>query len=168
MTPELVAIRERLILDVDRIVATLDGLDAESAGWKPAPAASSLLAIARHVLGGTEQVVVLMSGGTFIRDRDREFLEPGDPDGIRALASEAKARIAVAFQAIDPASLDRAAAAPPTPAHPVQRRVPATWTGDARGQTVRDKLLERVAHVAEHAGHAELTRDLLAALRSSP
>jgi len=57
--------------------------------------------LARHVLGGTEQVATLLAGGVFDRDRDKEFLEPGTPDDIRALAAAAKPRIAATMDCED-------------------------------------------------------------------
>jgi ketosteroid isomerase-like protein len=161
VTPELRSIRDRIQRDLDRLVAALDGLDAEQASWKPVPDASTLLQLARHVLGGTEQVVTSLAGGMHERDRDREFLEPGTPEQVRAFAAAARERIAKAFESIDPDALDRPVTSPAAPKKPP--RVPAIWSGGGAGPSGRDKLLERVAHVAEHAGHAELTRDLLRA-----
>jgi len=159
--PELASIRDRLLRDFDRLFAALDGFNAADASWSPVPNGSSLVQLARHVLGGTEEVVTRLAGGTYARDRDREFLEPGTPEAAIASAKTARDRIAKAFESIDPARLDQPATPPAPRQTPAQ--VPAVWSGGGAGPTVRDKLLERIAHVAEHAGHAELTRDLLRA-----
>ena len=161
MDPELASIRDRLLRDFDRVIKALEGVDAAGASWKPLPDGSSLVQLARHVLGGTEEAVTRLAGGTFPRDRDREFLDPGTPEAAIAFAKTARERIAKAFESIDPAKLDQPATPPAPRQTPAQ--VPAVWSGGGAGPTVRDKLLERIAHVAEHAGHAELTRDLLRA-----
>ena len=101
-----------------------------------------------------------------MRDRDAEFLTPGEPGEMRAQAEGAKARIAAAFDALDPTRLGDERESPPSHSAPHQRVVAAAWTGNAGARTARELLLQQISHTAEHAGHAELTRDLAKARAS--
>ena len=159
MTPELRAIRDRFFTDIDRVIAALDDVDPADAAWSPVRDGASLLVLARHVLGGAEQIPAELARVAYTRDRDREFLDPGTPEEVRAAAAAAKERIDAAFEVIDPAVLEREAPTPAAPSAPP--KVPSVWSGRSRRRTGRDVLLERIAHIAEHAGHAELTRDLI-------
>ena len=142
--PEIEAFRGRLLRELDRITKTLDGLDEEAVNWKPkSPSANSLLVLATHALGAAEEHVVRQVGGKPItRSRDSEFAATGAATLVGQRAEEVKRRITDTLNGFDPARL-----------------------GDAREspfgeRTVRDWLVHAVAHASEHAGQAELTRDL--------
>ena len=162
---ELDAMRIRLLKDIDRTLDALDGLTDAEARWQPVESGSSVVVLAGHVLGSAENMLVRLSGGTYVRDRDAEFLTPGQPAEMRAAAEAVKGRIASAFAALDPATLGAEREAPPSHSAPTQRVVPSAWTGTAGAHTPREFLLQQISHTAEHAGHAELTRDLIKARR---
>ena len=163
LDPELASMRLRLFRDLDRVVEALEGLDAEQAAWKPLEAGSSLIVLVTHVFGSAENTLVQLAGQESSRDRDREFLAPWSVDSVRENAEEAKARMAAALDRLDPATLAAERSSPRSSARPLT--VPAVTTQHAGGRTVRDWLLQALAHAAEHAGHAELTRDLVRARR---
>jgi uncharacterized protein DUF664 len=135
-----------------RLLHTLEGLDEEAVNWKPAaPSANSLLVLVTHALASAEDHVVRRAGGKpVVRSRDAEFAAKGDASHLAARASEVKRRIDEALAGLE-GRLD-------------EEREPSleTWPGP---WTVRVALLHSIAHTAEHAGHAELTRDLYVANR---
>jgi uncharacterized damage-inducible protein DinB len=149
--PEVEAFRGRIKRELDRIVKALDGLDEEAVNWKPdAPSANSLLVLATHTLGAAEDHVVRqVAGKTITRSRDAEFAAKGSGEGLRARADEVKRRIDDALNGFDPARLGD------------ERDTPSGK------RTARDMLVHAVAHASEHAGQAELTRDLYRARSSA-
>ncbi len=149
--PEVEAFRGRIKRELDRIVKALDGLDEEAVNWKPnAPSANSLLVLATHTLGAAEDHVVRqVAGKTITRSRDAEFAAKGSAEGLRARAEEVKRRIDDALNGFDPARLGD------------ERDTPSGK------RTARDMLVHAVAHASEHAGQAELTRDLYRARGSA-
>jgi uncharacterized damage-inducible protein DinB len=149
--PEVEAFRGRIKRELDRIVKALDGLDEEAVNWKPnAPSANSLLVLATHTLGAAEDHVVRqVAGKTITRSRDAEFATKGSAEGLRARADEVKRRIDDALNGFDPARLGD------------ERDTPSGK------RTARDMLVHAVAHASEHAGQAELTRDLYRARASA-
>ena len=157
---ELDAMRTRLFKDIDRVVDALNDLSGADARWQPVESGTSVLVLARHVVGSAENMVVRLAGGTYVRDRDAEFLTPGEPGEMRARADAAKGRISAAFDALDPSTLGNDREAPPSHSAPNQRVVPAVWTASTGPRNARELLLQQISHTAEHAGHAELTRDL--------
>ena len=142
--PEVEAFRGRIKRELDRIVKALDGLDEDAVNWKPdAPAANSLLVLATHALGAAEDHVVRqVAAKTVVRSRDAEFATKGSAEGLRVRADEVKRRIDDALNGFDPGRLGD------------ERDTPSGK------RTVRDMLVHAVAHASEHAGQAELTRDL--------
>ena len=142
--PEVEAFRGRIKRELDRIVKALDGLDEDAVNWKPdAPAANSLLVLATHALGAAEDHVVRqVAAKTVVRSRDAEFAAKGSAEGLRVRADEVKRRIDDALNGFDPGRLGD------------ERDTPSGK------RTVRDMLAHAVAHASEHAGQAELTRDL--------
>jgi uncharacterized damage-inducible protein DinB len=151
VSSEIESFRGRLGRELDRIVKALEGLDDEAANWKPdAPSANTLLVLATHALGAAEDHVVRQAAGRPItRSRDAEFAARGSAAGIRARADEVKRRLDEALSGLDPARLGD------------ERETPSGK------RTGRDLLVHAVAHAAEHAGQAELTRDLYVAKRGS-
>ncbi len=132
---------------VDRIVACLDGLDAEQLDWRPPhPEANSLLVIATHVLANVEENVCEVIGGEAVgRVREEECAaHEGSAEAVRGRWEGLQGRIGATLVRAGPEALER------TYQHP--RR---------QGLTGREVLLVAVRHAAEHAGEAELTRMLL-------
>jgi uncharacterized damage-inducible protein DinB len=148
---EIEPFRRRLLRELDRVVGVLEGLDDSAVNWKPSAAGTnSLLVLATHTLGAAEDHVVRQAAGKLVtRVRDAEFAAVGSASGIRARADEVRRRIIDALDGLDPARLDD------------ERDTPSGK------RSARDQLVHAVAHAAEHAGQAELTRDLWLA-RTAP
>ena len=161
MDPELESIRRRLFRDIDRVAESLDGLDDAQIAWKPLGTGSSLIVLITHVVGSAQNTVVQLVGEESLRDRDSEFLAPWTAQSVRGEVEAAKARISAALDRLDLRTLDTEHAPPRTSSRPLT--VPAVSTQSAGAKTSRDFLLQMIAHAAEHAGHAELTRDLVRA-----
>ncbi len=131
----------------DQIVATLDGLEADELNWRPAgPETNSLFVLATHILGALDETLLgVLCGEPRSRDRDAEFV-----------ASEATAEAPVARWASLRAEIGERLAALPGEALDEVRQHPR------RGEvTGRDLLIFTAQHTAEHAAHAELTRQLI-------
>jgi hypothetical protein len=138
-----------IIGSIERIVACLDGLDAEQMNWKPtAQDTNSLYVLAVHTMANVEQAVLDVLGGeTIHRERDEEFIATGDSaDWIDQRWSALKPKVEQTLANVAPEALDK------DYEHP--RRGPMS------GLQV---LLVTATHAAEHVGHAEVTRDLLKA-----
>jgi uncharacterized damage-inducible protein DinB len=151
---EIESFRLRFEYEFDRLLETLADLDEEAANWKPpVPGANSLLVLLTHALASAEDNVVRRGAGkTVVRDRDAEFAASGGTAHLVARANEVRARIADALAGLE-GRLDEEREA-------TFGKWPARWT-------VRDSLLHAVSHTAEHAGHAQLTRDQYNARRGS-
>jgi hypothetical protein len=131
---------------IDRIVACLDGLGERDLNWKPIESANSLWVLATHVLGSAEENILgVVCGHPVQRNRDAEFVaKAASPEVIQKRWSELRERMAQGLENITSAALSREIA------HPRRGRMLG-----------RDALVSFASHAAEHAGHAELTRDLL-------
>jgi uncharacterized damage-inducible protein DinB len=141
--PEIETFRRRLLLELDRLVAALSDLTVDGANWRPIDRANSVLVLATHTFGAAEDHVLRQLCGQQIdRSRPAEFAATGDPRGFAAQAEATKRRIADALDVLDPKRLSEARDTPWGP------------------RTGRDTLVHAIAHAAEHAGQAELTRDL--------
>jgi hypothetical protein len=141
---------ERIVETVGRIFAALDGLSDEELSWKPpAPGTNSLSVLATHMMGTLQESVVHLLGGRPLdRDREAEFAAAGAGGAeLHARWERRKAELAAVFATLAPEALEREYTRP---------RSGAVWTG-------RRLLLHMAIHAGEHAGHAELTRDLLRA-----
>lgn len=161
LDPELESIGRRLFRDIDRVAESLDGLDDEQIAWKPLGTGSSLIVLITHVVGSAQNTVVQLVGEESLRDRDSEFLAPWTALSVRGEVEAAKARISAALERLDARTLGAEHAPPRVSSRPLT--VPAVSTQSAGAKTSRDFLLQMIAHAAEHAGHAELTRDLVRA-----
>jgi hypothetical protein len=159
LDPELESIRRRLFRDIDRVAEALDGLDSAQIAWKPLETGSSLIVLITHVVGSAQNTAVQLAGEDSLRDRDREFLAPWSASSFRGEVQAAKARISAALERLDARTLGAEHVPPRVSSRPLT--VPAVSTQSAGAKTTRDFLLQMVAHAAEHAGHAELTRDLV-------
>jgi uncharacterized damage-inducible protein DinB len=127
------------------MVRKLDGLTEEQARWKPAPAANSLLNLIVHLTGverGWFQGTI--AGLQVDRDRDAELAElPGSvtiSTAVTAYRQEWEASNEIARTA---ASLDDLV------------------KGGERDRSVRWVLLHLIEETARHAGHADITRELI-------
>jgi hypothetical protein len=151
---EIESFRRRFSHEFDRLLGTLDGLDEEAVNWKPAaPSANSILVLVTHALASAEDHVVRRAGGKpVVRSRDAEFAAKGDASKLATRADEVKRRIDETLAELDGRLGDER--------EPSFDNWPGTWN-------VRDTLVNSIAHTAEHAGHAELTRDLYVAQRGS-
>jgi hypothetical protein len=151
---EIESFRLRFEFEFDRLLRTLEGLNDEAINWKPAaPSANSLIVLATHALASAEDHVVRRGAGKpVVRSRDAEFAAKGNGSNLSARAAEVKGRIAEALAELG-GRLDEE-----------RESSIGTWP---RPWTVRDTLVNSIAHTAEHAGHAELTRDLYVATRGS-
>ncbi len=148
---EVESFRRRLFDELDRIVKVVDGLDEDAVNWKPgAPGANTLLVLVTHTLGAAEEHILRrLCGETIERSRAAEFEARGDATHIRERAEEVKRRITAALEQVEVARLDE------------ERDTPVGK------RPMRDWLIHAVAHAAEHAGQAELTRDLWRAREST-
>ena len=139
--------RRYIVGTIDRLVASLEGLDARALNWRPpAPGTNSLYAMVTHVLGNAEENILdTLCGQPVPRSRDAEFSATGSSGELvlerwRGL----RARIADALAALPAGELDR------------PRRHPRR--GELAG---REILLVVARHAAEHWGEAQLTMSLL-------
>lgn len=149
--PEIVAFADPICTAVGRIMRCLEGQDAEGLNWRPpAEATNSLYVLAFHSLGSAAGFILgLLGGEEIVRDRDAEFRAAGNSAApLVARWADLEPRLRRALAAMPASMLDE------TFTHP---RVGA--------MTGRAFLIMVAQHMAEHAGHAELTRDLLKAAR---
>jgi uncharacterized damage-inducible protein DinB len=153
-SPEIDAFRSRFEFEFGRLLDTIKDLDEDAMNWQPpAPGANSLLVLLTHALASAEEHVVRRAAGKpVVRSRDAEFAAKGDASNLPARANEVKGRIDQALDELE--------------GRLGEEREPATddWP---RKWTVSDTLLNSIAHTAEHAGHAQLTRDLYNVKRGS-
>lgn len=127
----------------DTMVFKIEGLDDEQARWVPTEQANSLLTLIVHLtgveLGWTEGTIL---GGDPDRDRDAEFSELVDrttvSEAVKAYLAQGE-RTNEIVRALD---LDQPCA------------------GEA-GYSVRWVLLHLLEETARHAGHADITRELI-------
>jgi hypothetical protein len=132
---------------LQRILACLEGLDERELNWHPAAAnANSLYALAAHTLANVERnLMSTFAGEPYAWDREAEFAAGGaSPQPLLDQWQGLKRRIHEALSTATPAELGR---------HHQHPRL-----GSVPGRAV---LLQAARHAAEHAGQAELTRDLL-------
>lgn len=126
------------------MVEKIEGLTEEQARWKPASTANSLLNLIVH-LTGVERYwhQAVIAGEAIDRDRDAELAElpPGVTvaNAVAAYRAEWERSDAVARAA----SLD------------------ALVAGRDSDRNVRWVLLHMVEETARHAGHADITRELI-------
>jgi len=151
---EIESFRLRFEFEFDRLLRTLEGLDEEAVNWKPAaPSANSLVVLVTHALASAEDHVVRRAAGKPVaRSRDAEFAVKGDGSSLPTRAAEVKKRIAGSLAGLDGRLGEERESSIGT--------WPRTWT-------VRDTLVNSIAHTVEHVGHAELTRDLYIARKGS-
>lgn len=136
----------------ETMIATIDGLTEEQARFTPAPTANSLIGMLNHLayvehwwfhecFAGLEPELPDIFGD----DRDADFKPPADQtiaftiDRYRAECARANAIVAAA-DLEDVAKHER---------------------GVSRGITLRWILVHMIEETARHAGHADITRELI-------
>ena len=137
---------DKVLRTMDRLVATLEGLDRDAAAWRPIESTNSVAAIVNHALANVEENVLSLIGGAPTgRDRSVEF-DPGvGPTDIVERWTLLRPRVAAQLDALDDASLL------------------SLVTHERRGQlSVAELLLVILRHLGEHEGEAMLTRSLAA------
>lgn len=113
-----------------------------------APGSNSGFALVAHAVGVMGHWARDVNRGIEVpRDRDAEFTASGTVDEALALLEAARARLHEDARAADPAA---------TPANP-----PTQWDRTAYA-TQGDVLLHVYEELAQHLGHLEVTRDVLA------
>lgn len=131
---------------IDRIMATLEGRSVDELNWRPpAPDTNSIHVLAVHVVGNArENILQFLRGQDVGRDRESEFLAVADGTS-RPLNEwpDQKTELETALRSVTCDQLDAI--------------VEHTRRGSRPG---REILLIVATHANEHAGHAELTRDL--------
>ena len=147
MNPDIQTYFERISWAVETILAAGEGMDSEMLNASPVPdEANSIYVLSTHIMGNLRQGIVSLFGDAEDhRDRDSEFVARGDSiDDLNAAWAELKPRIEATMAKLTPEILEQPIV------HP--RR------GPMNGWAV---LLNTAMHAAEHAGHAELTRQVL-------
>ena len=154
MTGELAVYRTELKDLLDRLSASVEGLDEEQLNWRPPTSDSnSVYVIAAHILGNLEAWVLGIACEQPIeRDRPAEFRAAGpDAAALIALAAKLARRFDETLGALAPAALDEV------------REPPASLTsrgvGPAEPLTARGALMLTVQHAATHLGQLDITRD---------
>lgn len=135
-----------IVENVERILSCCDGLDEAGINWKPdAPDMNSIYVLATHTMGNVRQnALAVLDGQEDQRDRDAEFIAAGNSAvELQQQWAELKPQVQQALGRIGEAELTR------QHAHP--RR------GTVSGLQV---LMIAASHAGEHAGQAEMTRDL--------
>lgn len=145
--PALAEMRDRLLEEVERVLSAAEGLDATQLSWTPnTKGANNLLVLAAHTVGAAERHVVRsVGGGEVTRTRDEEFVVRGDLAPIRERWDTVRRKIVETIDNMPAGRLDDEVPKP------------------SRIRTIHGLLVHAVAHAAEHAGQAELTRDLIKA-----
>lgn len=130
----------------ETIVGKIDGLTEEQARWRPAPTANPLLNLIVH-LTGVEQMWFeqVIAGRDVVRDRDAELTDL-PPDVTIASAVDAYRRRWATSNGI---------------ARTVEPDDLCRGGGRAEGLQVRWVLLHILEELARHAGHADITRELI-------
>jgi hypothetical protein len=144
------ALSDALIMAIERIIATLDGLDRDGLNFKPEASqpTSSVYVLAVHTMANAEMTVLsMLDGQNRPRDRDAEFAAIGESrEWVDDRWAELKPQLQDAIAGFTPEHLDK------------------EYEHPRRGKmTGWEALLMAATHANEHVGHAELTRDMLKA-----
>lgn len=147
-SPEVELFITRIRRECDRILTALDGFDAEALNWKPVAGANSLAVLATHMPANLDEVLLgTVIGRPGVRDRDAEFAAVARdlPSLVKGWLT-VRAEVLLEFEPRPASLLDEIRE------HPRRGSI-----------TVREILLVAARHAAEHAGQAELTRQLVLA-----
>jgi uncharacterized damage-inducible protein DinB len=129
----------------DSVVFKLEGLDADQLRWRPAPTANSLGVIVVH-LGYAERLWIrdIFAGESMDMEWRKHMFELPDGWGYSEIVAFYKDETAQVDAVLDAAtSFDLPSA------------------GDLRPTTLRWAILHLIEETARHAGHMDLTRELL-------
>lgn len=150
MDPEIGMYLRAIESSCERVVACLDGLDADAIHWRPLPSANSLADIAKHTLANAERnVLAMFAGQPYDWDRDAEFVADDEtPQQLRAAWEALRQLMREVIEPIPGNALTELRE------HPRLGAVPG-----------RAVLLQAARHAAEHLGEAQLTRALALAAR---
>lgn len=138
---------------VDAIVAATEGLTSAQLDWRPAPGANSLAVLATHTMGNLRETVLGLLGAEqaepFERRRDAEFAVAARlADDIANEWAELRPRLEAIFANLEIGTLDH------------------QYVHARRGELSGHELcLVVLRHMAEHRGHAELTRQMVLQVR---
>ncbi len=124
----------------------LTGLPTEALDWSPGPELNSLTVLATHVAGATRYWIGDVVGqAPSDRDREREFQSVGHNEVVvRARLADVLAYSQQVLQGLTTADLT------------AERHS----TRHGHSFTVAWALLRALDHLAEHVGHAQMTRQL--------
>lgn len=142
---EIAEMRDRLVREVDRVIGAADGLSSAQLAWVPAAkGANSLLVLAAHTVGAAERhILVNIAGRKPGGTRDEEFAANADILLVRARWDTVKRGVVDVLDNLPPGRLDD------------------DLSGPVSTRSVHGTIVHAIAHAAEHAGQAELTRDLV-------
>ena len=131
---------------IDRIFSCLERLDGEELNWRPLHNANSLYVLATHVMANVEaNVLGVLCGLEISRNRDDDFNARGSSsEPPQKKWHELQETISAHLSKLPPGALEQEII------HPRIGKI-----------TGRYHFTVIVRHIAEHVGHAELTRDLL-------
>lgn len=152
MIPDIQTYFDRISWAVETILAAGKGMDSEMLNASPVPGeANSIYVLSTHIMGNLRQGIVSLFGGAEDhRDRDAEFVARGDSiDDLYAAWEDLKPQIEATMAKLTPEILEQ--------------RIVHPRRGEMNGWAV---LLHTAMHAAEHAGHAELTRQILLSAHS--
>lgn len=146
MLPALRDLHANLAWLHDGMKAVVRELPPDRLDWTPAPGASSIARLVAHVAWSERYWIGQVVGGEPAAGaREDAFAVAGlDADALRALLDGALAQAGRAMAAVAPADLER-----------------DFTTGPDGPVTVMGPLAHALEHTALHAGHIELTRDLV-------
>jgi uncharacterized damage-inducible protein DinB len=134
-----------LDLQRDAIVGKLDGLSEEQARWKPAPTANSLLNLVVHLTGVERNwFQFVIAGRTVERDRGAELAQLPSDVTIASATKAYRDAIGESNKVLASADVDE----------------PCRGKG-MEGLSVRWVVLHMIEETARHAGHADITRELI-------
>jgi hypothetical protein len=136
--------RDRLVREVERVIGATDGLSAEQLVWKPTvKEANSLIVLVAHTVGAAERhILVNIAARKPSGTREEEFAAKVDIAGVRSRWNAVKRGIVDVLDNLPPGRLDE------------------DLSGPVATRSVHAMIVHAIAHAAEHAGQAELTRDL--------
>lgn len=145
MADEVTLLKGYLDLQREAVVKKIQGLTEEQARWKPAPGANSLLNLVVH-LNGVEQnwFQSVIAGDDVQRDRDAELAEL--PVNVTISSAIASYRATCDRSNEILAKMDLG--------DPCRRK-------DRSSLSVRWVVLHMIEETARHAGHADITRELI-------
>lgn len=130
----------------EELLKQMDGLGQAGLDWTPCPGANSLAVLAAHLAGSQRYWLSEVLGARpSQRDRDAEFATRGA--GRDRLVAQLEAALEEAAATVGSLSLDSLAEVRLSPRH-------------GREYTVAWVLHHALEHLAQHVGHAQLTRQL--------